>query len=179
MAKHRDKLSSLNQNTTSFLPIASNDTKILILGSIPGKISISDNEYYAHPRNLFWHMVDINLNISKDLPYQTRITELVKSKIALWDVFYSCNREGSLDSNIKDPKLNDLNSFLAQHRELKKICFNGKMAKASFDQFLKKEAQPFVLNLKIKYLTLPSTSPANASISYQAKKEAWESAFKL
>ena len=40
-------------NCKSFKPSIDNNSKILILGSMPGIKSLEEQQYYAHPQNRF------------------------------------------------------------------------------------------------------------------------------
>ncbi|MDR0971731.1 MAG: DNA-deoxyinosine glycosylase [Bacteroidales bacterium] len=117
-------------NIQCFKPIIYNDSKILILGTMPGKESLSTREYYAHKRNLFWQIMSNIFN--NDMPfksYSEKIECFKHHNIALWDVIESCNRKGSLDKKIEKPKINDIENLLKEHPSIKKIIFNGKKAK--------------------------------------------------
>ncbi len=154
----------------SFPPIASPDAKILILGSMPGQASLDAQQYYAHPRNLFWPIMSRLLGFDVTLPYAERAIRLQQSGVAVWDVLQSCLREGSLDSNIKDEEPNDFSVFLKNHSHIHTIFFNGEKAATSFKRRV-------VVTPKINTLTLirlPSTSPANASQTQAMKQDAWQ-----
>jgi UDP-N-acetylmuramoylalanine--D-glutamate ligase len=150
----------------SFHPLISEDTEILILGSMPGEASLSAGEYYAHPRNKFWKMM---ANITNE-PFPTNYTEkkelLSRHKIGLWDVAKSVNRKGSLDKNISNAIVNDIETFLKTHPKIKTIGFNGKKAEELFSANFQRHANTV-------YLSLPSTSPANAQISFETSCMVW------
>lgn len=160
----------------SFAPIENADAKILILGSMPGEASLRAGQYYAHPRNLFWHIMEKLLNTNPDLPYSQRVQALKSARIALWDVLRSCRRKGSMDSNIDNGSLtpNDLVTFFQRHPKITHIFFNG----AKAEECYRKYVQPIAGIERIEYLRLPSTSPANASISFERKLEAWRAVTK-
>ncbi|HWR24167.1 MAG TPA: DNA-deoxyinosine glycosylase [Feifaniaceae bacterium] len=135
------------------LPPAENaDAKLLILGSMPGVRSLEAGQYYAHPRNDFWPLLFAVLRENDPVSYDARIAALLKNKIALWDVIYECEREGSLDKNIKAAVPNDIRGFLKKHPSIKTVCFNGTAARRTY--FAHFEAQE-----DISYLLLPSSSP--------------------
>lgn len=163
---------------TSFPPIAAPKAIVLILGSMPGKKSLFENEYYAHPRNAFWDMIAEIFGISRELAYQTRCQKLAENGIALWDVLKHCEREGSLDSSIQaDTEIpNEFEEFLEAHAGIQNIFFNGQKAEKSFRKLVwPKLSQE--LQGKIKLATLPSTSPANARLSKDLKCAAWKKHF--
>jgi TDG/mug DNA glycosylase family protein len=154
-----------------FAPIENANAHVLILGSMPGEASLRAGQYYAHPRNLFWRIVGELIGAGPNLPYEQRIQALRSANIALWDVLHSCSRKGSLDSNIDDGSLiaNDFAAFFRRHPRITHVFFNGAKAEECFRKFV----LPYIETKSIEYLRLPSTSPANASISYERKLEAW------
>jgi TDG/mug DNA glycosylase family protein len=152
-------------------PIASPASRVLILGSMPGAASLAAGQYYAHPRNRFWPLLGDLLGFDPALPYAARVRALKSAGIALWDVIGACHRPGSLDARI-DPRsivVNDFAAFFACHRQLTTVCFNGATAAASFRRL----ALPTVATRALDYHSLPSTSPANASIPDARKRAAW------
>jgi len=159
------------QHVESFAPIEKADATILILGSMPGEASLRAGQYYAHPRNLFWRIMGELLGTDPALPYDRRVQALKSARIALWDVLQSCRRKGSLDSNIDQESLvpNDFATFFRCHPKITHVFFNG----AKAEECYRKHVQPDTRIKTIEYLRLPSTSPANASISYERKLEAW------
>lgn len=155
----------------SFPPVAAPDAEILVLGSMPGEASLAANRYYAHPRNAFWPIVGALLGLAPNAAYEERLAALTKARIALWDVLHSCHREGSLDSAI-DPatqRPNDFAKFFRAHRSIRRVCFNGAKAEHAYRTQVLAEG----IGADLEYLRLPSTSPANASWSFERKLEAW------
>jgi len=157
----------------SFNYIADEKAKILILGSIPGKESLTKQQYYAHPKNLFWHFMSGIFSFDFSLSYPDK-TEMLKAKyVALWDVIENCKRATSLDSDIKKDSVNTNNFclFFKKHLHIKNVFFNGKMA----EHLYFKRALPFLGKTypEIQYYLLPSTSPANASIDKKEKFRQW------
>ncbi len=155
----------------SFQPIADNHAKILILGSMPGLASLAANQYYAHHRNAFWPIMSQLLQINSVASYEEKITALKSSQIALWDVLRSCQRTGSLDSMIETDTqtINDFQSFFPEHREITHVFFNGGKAEACFKRHVLPENNSGLL----KFTRLPSTSPANARLSFEDKYKIW------
>lgn len=151
----------------SFPPVAAPDARLLILGSMPGVASLNAQRYYAHPRNAFWPIMATLLGFAVDTPYERRLQHLLAARIALWDVLASCYRPGSLDSAI-DPAsqvANDFDRFLRKHPHIQRICFNGGKAAQSF----RRQVLPTLTRTDLDFVQLPSTSPAHASLSFDAK----------
>ena len=156
----------------SFPPIAAPDAEILILGSMPGQVSLAANEYYAHPRNSFWPIMSALFRFDARAPYRERVDALKVARIAVWDVLYSCTRPGSLDSDINPDSLiaNDMASFLDEHPAINRIYFNGSKAESCF----RKHITPSLQTTSVYFLRLPSTSTAHAALSLERKLTAWQ-----
>jgi len=159
------------QHIHSFAPIEDADAIVLVLGSMPGNASLAAGEYYAHQRNHFWPIMGELIGAHTELTYRERIKILQSSGIALWDVLESCIRKTSLDSRIEaaSETPNDLNAFFLQHPGITHVFFNG--AKAG--QCFLKHVRPSLISAQLQFQRLPSTSPANAGITYQQKLLAW------
>lgn len=159
----------------SFPPLAKADAKILILGSMPGVASLDAYEYYAHPRNAFWKIIESIFNIDHTLDYSVRCDQLTEQGIAVWDVLQSCQRQGSLDSNIEKDSMqaNDFMSFFTAHKNINSVLFNGGMAEQSFNRYVKKELADELQPLS--FHRLPSTSPAHAALTVEEKISEWNS----
>lgn len=156
----------------SFEPVADPMSRVLILGTMPGKTSLREKQYYAHPRNLFWAVTGAALGFEPREPYRSRLKALLSAGVALWDVLKTCERKSSLDSDIVVPTEvpNDLGAFLEAHPRITRICFNGARAEVLFSRHVK-----HLISNRIKphCIRLPSTSPANASIPLEKKLAAW------
>lgn len=160
--------------TTSFAPIEGESARVLILGSIPGVASLSAGQYYAHRQNAFWKIMDRVLDIAPAANYEARVEALKHANIALWDVLESCIRPGSMDAaiDLNSAKTNDIAGMLQRQPDLHTICFNGSAAEKIF----KRRIQPSLGNVSVKYIRLPSTSPAYASMSFEVKLATWKNA---
>lgn len=156
-----------NPIKSSFAPIADKETQILILGSLPGDKSLAENEYYAHPRNRFWRIIAEIIGYDFSTNYIEKLEMLRQNKIGVWDVVNSAKRTGSLDTNILDEVPNDLEGFIEEHPKLKIIAFNGAKSQKLFDKYFTRKAT-------LKYLALPSTSPANAKMSFEIICQKWK-----
>lgn len=151
-----------------FPPVVDADTRILVLGSLPGEISLAQGQYYANKQNRFWHLMgDI---IGQDLPgmdYPARLQTLLQHRIGLWDVVAQAQRVGSLDSNIRDHASNDLLGLIDTLPHLAVIAFNGGTAEKLGTKALAGRGSPHRL------IKLPSSSPAY-TVSYGDKLQAWQ-----
>lgn len=153
-----------------FEPIEPSSPKVLILGTMPSVESLNQAFYYAHPRNAFWPIMQklLNRNLDSDAK-KTRA--LQDAGIFLWDVLEACHRQGSLDSAIQKPQANNFTWIFAKHPHLKTVIFNGKAAETLFKRHvLKAQTLPHDL----QFFTLPSTSPANARLSFEDKYLLWQ-----
>jgi hypoxanthine-DNA glycosylase len=158
------------QTKTSFPPISDEETTILILGSLPGEKSLELQEYYGHGRNRFWKIIaSITQNELPD-SYFKKKELLLKNSIGVWDVVSNATRIGSLDTAIKNVVPNNLEHFIATHKNLKIIGFNGSKSQALHDKY-------FARKKEIKYFLLPSSSPANARINFDDICKIWSQLF--
>jgi len=148
-------------------PKVNTDAKILILGSFPGEDSLKAGEYYANNRNIFWKIIFKILDKKDPNNYEDRIRILQQCGIGLWDVVCACYREGSADSDIVKPKLNEIPEMLKNIASLKAIFINGGKAAKLFNRKFLKD------NLNVYIEVLPSTSPANARQTYEYKYSKW------
>lgn len=143
--------------------------QLLILGSMPGDASLRAAQYYAHPRNAFWPIMGELVGAGPALAYADRLQALTTARIALWDVLESCARTGSLDSAISDERANDFAAFFAEHPGISRVFFNGTKAEQAFVHHV----LPGLGKTALSFRRLPSTSPANAGMSFQRKLELW------
>ena len=160
----------------SFKPIESNSARILILGSMPGAMSLAAKQYYAHPRNSFWKIMSTILGIPETASYEERISALQRAGIALWDVLHSCVRDGSLDADIEKDSIraNDFSTFFRRYPTINVVCFNG----ATAEKYFKQIVIPTLPQSRMRYVRLPSTSPAHASLSFDQKVTVWRAAIR-
>jgi hypoxanthine-DNA glycosylase len=156
-----------------FPPVVGKFVRVLILGSMPGNASLARNQYYGLPHNAFWRIMGDLFGAGANLPYTQRLRVLTDQGIALWDVLDSCYRPGSLDSAIDDrtAKANDFAMLFREHRMISYIFFNGQKAA----QLFAKRILPTIEDKQPAktLVTLPSTSPALASMTYEQKLEQW------
>ena len=148
-------------------PLVTDHTRMLVLGSFPSVASLARQQYYAHPQNAFWRLLQAIWPTSP-MPgadhYPQRVAWMLDKGLGLWDVYASCEREGSLDTAIRQPQVNDLAGLLCRCPELRLIAHNGG---ESFRHARVTRA------LGLPVYRLPSTSPANASWSFERKLAAW------
>ena len=148
-----------------FPPVVNKQTRILILGSLPGEASLAAQQYYAHPRNQFWPLLSSVLSIDLlPLTYSNRLLILQAYGVGLWDVLAKASREGSLDGDIRQKHYNDLVHLLQTLPKLALIAFNGQTAGKAAVQLAEHEHIP--------HLILPSSSPAY-TLSFEQKKRQW------
>ena len=171
--------SSRNDGTTMILyglpPVIDTRARVLILGSFPSTASLVAQQYYAHPQNQFWRILGAVIGQAlKELDYPNRISAVQNAGIAIWDVFASCERAGSLDSAIRGAVANNLAALkncpqgrAALAPALRRICFNGRMAARRIRE---------VETLGFEAVVLPSTSPAHAGMTFEEKLAHWRAA---
>lgn len=148
-----------------FPPVVDEETRVVILGSLPGDASLQAGQYYAHPRNQFWRLLADCLHIPLVAqPYWQRLEILRQHRVGLWDVVAHARRRGSLDTALRDVKHNDLVSLFLLLPNLQLIAFNGRTAWLATRQMAK---LPFTL------LQLPSSSPAY-TLPYHIKLDQWK-----
>lgn len=154
-------------------PLLDRHTRLVVLGSFPGVASLRAQQYYGHPQNQFWKIMSALLSTQAanvmTLPYADRAKWLLSQGVGLWDVYAACEREGSLDADIQNAQPNDLQSLRTRCPALVAIAHNG-------GESFKHAKLTRALGLPV--YRLPSTSPANASWSFQRKLEAWREVFR-
>lgn len=156
--------------SASFNAVSRPDARALILGTLPGAESLKQQRYYAKTQNSFWPIMGALYGASPEVAYDERLEILKNNRIALWDVCSSAQREGSLDSNIQAPIPNDFAGFFQTHPQIERIFFNGQPAGKLFRR---------LVNIDISHIlqiTLPSTSPAHASMRFKEKLARWREA---
>lgn len=159
------------ERLTGLAAVSQPDAQVLVLGSMPGAASLKQQQYYGHPRNLFWSLMARVCGFRVELDYLARLAALQQHKVALWDVLQHCERQGSLDSAIRNEIPNDFNLFLQRHAKLRLIAFNGRKAEQSFRRFV---LPSLSRDLPCELLCLPSTSPANAALSAEKRHQEWQ-----
>jgi len=160
-----------NQDT-GFPYSATPNARVLILGSMPSRKSLAEQQYYAHPRNAFWPIMGELFGAGPALPYEQRLHRLCGSGIALWDVAHQCVRSGSLDSNIRDVVPNDFICFLSSYPNIRHIFFNGRKAEETYRRLVIPTLS--ATHQGLPQTCLPSTSPAHAARSFTQKLAAWQ-----
>jgi TDG/mug DNA glycosylase family protein len=155
-----------NETIYSFAPIFDNNSKILILGTMPSPASLKAEMYYSHPQNAFWKIMSILFQEEIPNVTQPKVQFLLCNNIALWDTLKSCERKGALDSNIKDFEPNDINDLIKNSSNIRAIFLNGGASYKFYKQF-------HADKINLPYFLLPSTSPANQSLNFDEKLEKW------
>lgn len=154
-------------------PVVGDGARLLVLGSFPSVASLAAQQYYAHPRNQFWPILSALWGLQGEqalsaLPYAARLPIVQAHGLAIWDVYAGCVREGSLDSAIEAGELNDLAGLIEQVPTLHAIAHHGGEAARHLR---------VTQALGLPVFKLPSTSPANASWSFERKLAAWRTVF--
>ncbi|CAN5288657.1 DNA-deoxyinosine glycosylase [soil metagenome] len=157
----------------SFPLVAGPGARVLVLGSMPGAESLRRQQYYGHPQNLFWGLMGRLFGAGPALEYEERLARLRAARVALWDVAHRCRRFGSLDANIKTQSVvpNDFSHLLRLYPGIHTVFFNGAKSAELFRRLVL-PTLPSGDGLCSE--TLPSTSPANASIPHAVKIARWE-----
>ena len=149
-------------------PLVCANTRILVLGSFPGAASLAAQQYYGHPQNHFWRILQAiyapGVQPISASSYEMRSAWMLSHGVGLWDVYASCERQGSLDSQIRNPVVNDFAALCQRCPQLRAVAHNGATS-------FRHTAQ--LQNLGLPTVRLPSTSPANASWSFERKLAAW------
>ena len=156
-----------------FRPIADRQARLLILGPMPGAASLAAGQYYAHPRNAFWPLLESVWGISAALSYAARTRAVRAAGIAIWDVLATCRRSSSLDADIEQASIiaNDFAGFFRRHPHIQLIGFNGGTAQALYRRHVLPTLPDSLQG--IPTARLPSTSPAHAALSPQRKAQHW------
>lgn len=150
-------------------PVIGSQTRLLVLGSFPGVASLREQRYYGHPQNQFWKILGVFWSVDLvALGYAERLDVVRDRGLGIWDVYAACEREGSLDTAIRNAELNDFGLVLRECPNLVAIAHNGG---ESFRHARHTQAWG------LPVYRLPSTSPANASWSFERKLAAWAEVF--
>jgi len=152
----------------AFDPVVDADTRLLVLGSLPGEASLAAGQYYGHPRNGFWRLIGGVLGEDlAGLAYEDRLARLKARGVGLWDVIASAERAGSLDAAIRSPEAADLRGLVESLPMLRAVAFNGGLAS--------RLGRPILAGtVGVILIDLPSSSPAHA-VSLSVKGERWAS----
>lgn len=155
-----------------FAPIAGDDARNLVLGSMPGVASLRAGQYYGHPRNAFWPIMAQLFGFDAAAPYPQRVAALQRNGVAVWDVLAACVRPGSLDADIDADsiRVNGFDTFLRAHPDLRRVCFNGAKAHAVF---CRQVLPTLPVMPTFAMVQLPSTSPAHAGMPLAEKCRIW------
>lgn len=155
------------QTIRCFEPVVDERSRVLILGSMPGKESLRKAQYYGHARNAFWPLMCTLLNTPYTADYAARLNMLQAHGIALWDVLRSCVRSSSLDADIKNPIVNDFHGFFTAYPRIMHVFFNGGKACETFKRHVGFDFA------HITFHKLGSTSPAHA-IAFEKRIHDWQ-----
>ena len=155
-------------------PVYAPSTRLLVLGSFPGVRSLAQQQYYGHPQNHFWKILSVLWGVDMPaMPYAARCEAALHHGLGLWDVYAQCERAGSLDSAIRNAVVNDFAALRTSCPQLQAIAHNG----AESFKHMPRVAAALGAGNGIAFYRLPSTSPANASWSFERKLAAWREVF--
>ena len=168
-----------------FAPVVNIDTRLLILGSMPGVASLAASAYYAHPRNGFWPIAAKYLAATHGLEalpddFDARYALLLQANCGLWDVLAEAQRKGSLDASIRSKSLqiNDFSYLFEEFNRISHIALNGQAASKWFHRLVWPTLS-IAQQQRLHCHTLPSTSPAHAAMSLPKKSQQWQAMFQL
>ena len=148
-------------------PVIAADTRLIILGSFPGVASLAASQYYAHPRNRFWELVGAVIDVDlRALAYDARLASLRANRVGVWDVIAEAEREGSLDSAIRNHAPNALIELLDSLPQLRAVAFNGGTSARLGRRLLAAGGR------SLELIDLPSSSPAH-TLAFEEKRVAW------
>ncbi|MGI9311568.1 MAG: DNA-deoxyinosine glycosylase [bacterium] len=153
-------------------PIFTADARALILGSFPSAESLRRRQYYAHPRNQFWRIIECLFGIARDDSYAQRCRQLAQRDLVLWDVIARCRRRGSSDSAIRVPEANDFADLYRRCPRIVAVFFNGAAAEHHYRALVGDAIKPAGCAALVT-ARLPSTSPAYAAMSLADKTDRW------
>ena len=151
---------------SSFPPVVAPDTRVLVLGSLPGERSLAVQRYYAHPQNRFWHLIGGVIGVQLEpLAYEQRLAALLAAGVGLWDTVASAERAGSLDASIRAAVPTALAALAASLPELRAVGFNGATSARLGRRAIGETA--------LALIDLPSSSPAYAAMPFAEKAQIW------
>jgi len=158
----------------AFAPAVCDESRVLVLGSMPGQASLAARGYYAHPHNAFWRIVEDVLGVPRALPYDERLSAVVGLGLGLWDVVAAAHRPGSLDADIDDDTIEvaDIAGLLEARPHIALVVTNGGKATSLYQRHV----APSLPVTAPPWQALPSTSPAHASMPYEQKRARWAEA---
>ena len=156
-----------------FPPVIGSNPRVLVLGTLPSRLSLEKRQYYGHPRNAFWRIMGELFGAAPSLPYANRTRILARRRVAVWDVLKSSVRPGSMDADIEagTAAANDFAALFTEYPGIALVCFNGRAAANLWRRLV----APTLQNGSNTpgYRTLPSTSPAHAALCFEEKLERW------
>lgn len=152
----------------TFPPIFDENSRLLILGTVPSVKSRETDFYYGHPQNRFWRLLAHLCGEETPKSPQEKTDMLLRHGIALYDVVESCTITGSSDSSIRDVVPVDLQPIFEKTGKIP-VFANGATAERLYRKYLLPKTD-------IPIIKLPSTSPANAAWSMERLEEAWKAA---
>ena len=161
-----DEIMESRQVTHDFQPIYNEESRVLMLGTMPSPKSRETGFYYGHPRNRFWKVVSDVCGEVLPETKEEKVAFALRNKIAVWDVLAGCEIKGAEDASIRNPVVNDLNVII-KSADIRAVFATGQKAAQLYRKYCQKETG-------MEIICLPSTSPANCSVSYEKLFEAYD-----
>ena len=161
-----DEIMESRQVTHDFQPIYNEESRVLMLGTMPSPKSRETGFYYGHPRNRFWKVVSDVCGEVLPETKEEKVAFALRNKIAVWDVLAGCEIKGAEDASIRNPVVNDLNVII-KSADIRAVFATGQKAAQLYRKYCQKETG-------MEIICLPSTSPANCCVSYEKLFEAYE-----
>ncbi len=149
-----------------FTPVCDENSRILILGTLPSGKSRETGFYYGHPQNRFWKVLAALFEEAVPETIEEKKAFLLRNRVAVWDVIDSCDIIGASDSSIRNVVPADVAGLLKK-TGIRRVFANGALAKKLYDRYTRGQ-------IGVEAMQLPSTSPANARFRMEDLLESWK-----
>jgi hypoxanthine-DNA glycosylase len=140
---------------------------VLVLGALPGAISLAQSRYNANPTNPFWRLIGPDIGVDlRVLDHDDRLAALLSGRVGLWDVMALAARRGSLDSAIRAYDSNAPGDLADSFPSLQAFAFNGGKAYQIGRPQMRRARDPTLI-------PLPSSKAAYCVMSFETKQSRW------